>query len=100
MTVDQASYDALKPVFDRAIEILTKDRGSRGLLWKRLPLSDLIALLHVKSERLVEDSNDVDSADDAINYAAMIAWRIRASQPRCNCKDPNPPQSHRWRHGK
>lgn len=74
---DQESYDDLKPIFDDALTILSQDRGTRGTLWKSLPLDDLIALLHVKAERLRADAGDLDSALDAINYAAMLVWRIR-----------------------
>lgn len=76
--VDQESYDALKPIFDKALHILSRERGHRGTLWKRLPIEDLIALLHVKAERIRADPETaLDDADDAINYAAMIAWRMR-----------------------
>lgn len=73
--IDKESYDALKPIFDRALEILSRERGHRGMLWKRLPIEDLIALLHVKAERL-RVSPKKDDAEDAVNYAAMIAWRL------------------------
>ena len=76
---DEDTYESLKPIFYEALELIRGARGSRGPLWKNLPIEDLIALLHVKSERLRIDSKS-DDALDAINYAAFLLWRLRREE--------------------
>jgi len=73
--LDWKSLTLLSGTFDRAKFILSRERGNRGLLWLTLPFEDLVSLLNVKVQRLRVSPSE-DDAVDAVNYAAMIAYRL------------------------
>jgi hypothetical protein len=80
-TVDRETWILLAPVFKEAMDLMTKsERGKRGTLWMDMSLEDLISFLHTKVLRLRANTEDRDSAIDAMNYAAMIAWRIKEGE--------------------
>ncbi len=77
-TVRQANPAAFASSFKTATAILDREGGPRGKLWMRLPLEDLIALCNVKVQRMKAHPRR-DDADDLINYAAFVAYRLRGA---------------------